>query len=685
MCEQAISAQPASADTPCPGSQQSSSKPPGTGKAIELSSDSSCFKDGGPSTTRLAAYQQLLFSLSHSKTDSLGVSNLKIDDEITNALHKCKDWLESGMARRDGTQIFKKLRVLPDEPSSEELEEIAEHLLELEARQCVHDFGRDLVAACSLPAGVLPSDSAATTTTKEAVKSPSLPTASVEHIPNSPPRISSQTSIDVVDDFISSKASLGLDLTISESLENDKPSARASEDVATQTVARCDAYSGPPHADQANALTAIERMKELVRAYGKDLAMDIIMPCSGVVAATESSTSFLSWVKEILGKSQFELVEADVRKLYACVDALQTDIYVRGRRRVLLTLAMQLAVAFSRFQIHTSLDPANSKLEESEEETSVNSMNINALQKSLQIADEEFRKFRHKAMLQEDDSSSEIHSLKQDLVLKDNQVKDYTNKLMLLRKHSTEKISRLEDQLANQHSMITSQLRNEHKEKLKEKLTAFARDKDTEINALKQSFKSKIAAADQKFLQHNKDVAKIEDLEQEVATLKAMQKTSNIAHVTVSKENKELKLQLSNMGDFKNAYDQIVLENEEIRSENCDLKAERDELKAKVEHVQLPAQKNAHAADEAPCSRTTDCSTTEPQIARSQEQNLQRLEMEWTNKFKLKSASVDEKKVEIARHDKEIAVLNAKLIELRKQKDGKNSVNDCMDERRADL
>jgi hypothetical protein len=118
-----------------------------------------------------------------------------------------------------------------------------------------------------------------------------------------------------------------------------------------------------------------------------------------------------------------------------------------------------------------------------------------------------------------------------------------------------------------------------HRAELVKKLAKCALDKHTALHQLEDQYATRISDDETKSRLHKKATAKIEELEATVRRLEREKSELISAKATVAKELEEREIQANDLQGYREAYDQIADERDQLQAEYYDVVAERDELR----------------------------------------------------------------------------------------------------------
>jgi hypothetical protein len=114
---------------------------------------------------------------------------------------------------------------------------------------------------------------------------------------------------------------------------------------------------------------------------------------------------------------------------------------------------------------------------------------------------------------------------------------------------------------------------------LVKKLAKCTLDKHTALRQLKDQYATRISDGETKSRLHKKATAKIEELEAIVQRLEREKSELISAKATVEQELEEREIQAKDLQGYQEAYNQIVVERDQLQGEYYDMVAERDEIR----------------------------------------------------------------------------------------------------------
>jgi chromosome segregation ATPase len=201
---------------------------------------------------------------------------------------------------------------------------------------------------------------------------------------------------------------------------------------------------------------------------------------------------------------------------------------------------------------------------------------------------------------------------------------------------------------------------------LNDKIRKLTHDKEVEIRGLKVKHEAEIGDAQAKSLRISQLESQTHNLEQQLVDLR-------IAKATVDREYQNLEPNIH----YKEAYEQIVWERDELRSTCNDMKAERDDLKEELQNMAISA-KTAEEPLQVETKPDIAPQVPFPSISHppvTQWDHLDGLELHWENQLKRRMDALEKTKEELALVESEISNVQQRLRPIRGQDTQRRTAN----------
>lgn len=264
-----------------------------------------------------------------------------------------------------------------------------------------------------------------------------------------------------------------------------------------------------------------------------------------------------------------------------------------------------------------------------------------------------------------DTKRTDIEGVGRHILKLEEELSDTRSILLSAQSDSAKLKSIIDDQLVQLNDAKTTaanevrQLQRSHRSTLDQKLHVWKEEQDTAVGVVKRKFQGQIAAAEAKLKEHAKATTRIEDLERKLHGLQQDNTHLGLAKAAVEKNFQTLSLEVHGWKSYKDAYEQITTELDQLEVDYNDVVAERDELLlSRGAFGNASEYKNEDDNTPGPAAFKKGTSTLDVEAQ-------QFLVTSWNRQIQLKEMAIIEKRTQIEEVDTEMLDLTQQLGELR--------------------